>query len=493
MRLALVFNPFKYKVHEENIRIVQKYFGLFPPLSLAWVASIAEQNGHTVIIIDARTLNLSKEEVLGRLKEFKPDILGFMMTTYMFPETLGWIRYLKESLKVPVVVGGYNLRVYPRESISHPEIDFGVVEQAYYTIPLLFQELEGERKFENVPGLAYKKNGNIIVTAHPQEIDFDKFPNPARHLLPNELYAEFPTQRKNFTVMVTSLGCPMQCGFCEAGGTPYCSRSAETVANEIQECFSKFNVREIDFFDYEFTAVQQRVMDICSKIKARNLDVEWACRSRVDRINEKLLNEMKQAGCRRIYFGIESGSQEILDKVNKKITLGQVKNAIDMANNLGIQTLGFFLIGAPGETKKTVEETMCFAKQLNLDYVQFSKCLAKPLTGLWKDVVKSSGKDYWKDWVLGRELDRPLPRPWTELTNQEIDNLTRRAYLSFYCRPGFLLGAIRKVRSFKELRRKFMALMDMLFKQEVNSRQDPQFCAYNENLFISRRKYSIKR
>ncbi|MBM3245609.1 MAG: cobalamin B12-binding domain-containing protein, partial [Candidatus Omnitrophica bacterium] len=151
MRLALVFNPFKYKVHEENIRIVQKYFGLFPPLSLAWVASIAEQNGHTVIIIDARTLNLSKEEVLGRLKEFKPDILGFMMTTYMFPETLGWIRYLKESLKVPVVVGGYNLRVYPRESISHPEIDFGVVEQAYYTIPLLFQELEGERKFENVP------------------------------------------------------------------------------------------------------------------------------------------------------------------------------------------------------------------------------------------------------------------------------------------------------------------------------------------------------
>ncbi|MEW5818461.1 MAG: radical SAM protein, partial [Spirochaetota bacterium] len=355
-------------------------------------------------------------------------------------------------------------------------------EQAYYTIPLLFKELEGERKFENVPGLAYKKNGNIIVTAHPQEIDFDKFPNPARHLLPNELYAEFPTQRKNFTVMVTSLGCPMQCGFCEAGGTLYCARSAETVVNEMEECSGKFNIREIDFFDYEFTAVQQRVLDICSKIKDRKLNIKWACRSRVDRINEKLLHEMKSAGCSRIYFGIESGSQEILENVHKKITLNQVKDAVGMAKGFGIQTLGFFLIGAPGETRGTVKETVRFARQLGLDYVQFSKCLAKPLTGLWKEMVKNSGEDYWKDWVLGRELDRSLPRPWTQLTNQEIDNLTKRAYISFYCRPLFLFRAVRKVRSFKELRRKFMAFLDMLFRQENVSHPDSGFLAYNENL-----------
>ncbi|RKX92350.1 MAG: hypothetical protein DRP84_10150, partial [Spirochaetes bacterium] len=202
MKLALVFNPFKYKVHEENIRVVQKYFGLFPPLSLAWVAAIAEKAGHQVILVDARTLELSKEETLEILKSFKPDIMGFMMTTYMFPDTLEWIKFLKASLSIPVVIGGYNLRVYPRESLFHPEIDFGVVEHAYYTIPALFEELEKEEPdFDNVPGLVYKKNGKIIITPHPQRIIFDDFPAPARHLLPNELYAEFPTERRNFTVM----------------------------------------------------------------------------------------------------------------------------------------------------------------------------------------------------------------------------------------------------------------------------------------------------
>ena len=141
MRIGLVFNPFRYKVHEENIRIVQKYFGLFPPLSLSWVAAIAEKAGHEVILIDARTLRLSQQETLDILRDFKPDILGFMMTTYMFPETLEWIRFLKRHLKVPVMVGGYNLRVYPRESVSHPEIDFGIVEHAYHTVPALLSEL----------------------------------------------------------------------------------------------------------------------------------------------------------------------------------------------------------------------------------------------------------------------------------------------------------------------------------------------------------------
>ena len=207
MRLALVFNPFRYKVHEENLRIVQKYFGMFPPLSLAWVAAIARDAGHEVTIVDARTLRLTKEEVRERLKEFKPDIMGFMMTTYMFVDTMEWIRYLKKELQVPVVVGGYNLRVYPRESISHPEIDYGVVEQALETLPQLLSALEGRRKLEDVVGLVYKDNGRIMLNA-PRPVSFEKFPFPARDLLPNDLYAEFPTERKNFTVMVTSLGCP---------------------------------------------------------------------------------------------------------------------------------------------------------------------------------------------------------------------------------------------------------------------------------------------
>ena len=481
MKIAFVFNPFKYKLHEENLRIVQKYFGLFPPLSLAWAAAIAEKAGHTASIIDARTLRLSMEETLERLREFEPDILGFMMTTYMFRETLEWISYLKKHLKVPVVIGGYNLRVYPRESLSPPEIDFGVVEQAYYTLPALLSELEGDRRFEDVPGLIYKEGGRIIVTPHPQTIVFDDFPNPARHLLPNHLYAEFPTERKNFTVMVTSLGCPMHCIFCEAGRTAYNPRSPLTVVNEMEECYDRYGVREIDIFDYEFPMIRERTLAICRELQRRKLDLTWACRSRVDTVNAELLEEMYQAGCRRIYYGLESGSQETLDRINKGITLKQITETIGLTKEIGIRPLGFFLVGVPGETKASVKQTVRFAKKLDLDYIQFSKLTAKPLTGMWREMVKENGYDYWREYILGRTEEKVLPRPWTELSNDEIDRLTRWAYVSYHSRPEFLFRMVLQVRSFDEFKRKFLAFLDMVLKQEGESRLDEKFLAYDEN------------
>lgn len=478
MRFALVFNPFKYKVHEENLRIVQKYFGMFPPLSMSWVASIARDAGHEVTIIDSRTLGLSMEETLRRLKEFQPDILGFMMTTYMFQDTLEWIRYLKKALKVPVVVGGYNLRVYPRETLSHPEIDYGVIEHAYDTVPQLFEALEGKRKLSEVAGLAYKEDGEVKITA-VKPVVFEKFPNPARDLLPNELYAEFPTERKNFTVQVTSLGCPFKCVFCEAGRTPYNPRTPETVVDEMEECYTRYSVREIDIFDYDFTVDKKRVMAICQEMKRRNLDILWACRSRVD-IDADLLETMAAAGCGRVYYGIESGSQETLDRISKGITLDQVRNTIRTTKDLGMRALGFFLIGAPGDTKKSIRQTVGFAKELDLDYVQFSKCLAKPLTPLWKEMKKLEGKDYWAEWIMGHEVDRSLPRPWTELSNKELDQLAKWAYVSFHSRLSFLIKATLKVRSFSEFRRKFLGFLEMVFSQEKQSTEDKDFVAYRD-------------
>jgi radical SAM superfamily enzyme YgiQ (UPF0313 family) len=481
MRLGLVFNPFSYKLHEENLRVVQRFFGLFPPLSLAWVAAIAEKAGHEVVLIDARTLRLSREEVLARLREFSPDILGFMMTTYMFRETLDWIRFLKAALKVPVVVGGYNLRVYPRESVAPPEIDFGVVEQAYHTLPALLSELEGGRRFGDVPGLVYKEGGRPVVTPHDLPIDFDLFPNPARHLLPNDRYAEFPTERRNFTVMVTSLGCPRRCLFCEAGGTRYAPRRPATVVAEMEECYLRHGVREIDIFDYEFPCLRERTREICRLLKEKRMDLEWACRSRVDSVDEPLLREMHAAGCRRIYYGLESGAQEILDRVNKGITLAQVEETVRLTREIGIRPLGFFQIGAPGETRETIRRTVRFAKRLNLDYVQFSKTLAKPLTPLWKKLVEETGRDYWRDYILGDTPDMVLPRPWTGLSNEEIDRLARRAYLSYHSRPGFLLRSAMRVRSWSEFRRKARALLEMRFSQENVSTADARFTVYDDD------------
>ncbi|HLD29147.1 MAG TPA: radical SAM protein [bacterium] len=499
MKVALVFNPFSYKVHEENIRIVQKYFGLFPPLSLAWVAAIARRAGHEVTIIDARTLRLDKNEVLNKLIHFKPDVMGFMMTTYMFPETMEWLRFLKTELAMNgvnprVLIGGYNLRIYPKESLCHPEIDFGCLEHAYYTVPALLAELEKSRPdFSSVPGLVWKKGGEILINPHPRKIDFDLFPNPARDILPNELYAEFPTQRKNFTVMITSLGCPYRCQFCEAGGTPYSPRSPGTVLNEMEECYRVHGIREIDIFDYEFTAVRSRVKEICEGILERGLDLTWACRSRVDTVDEELLGLMRESGCRRIYWGIESGNQQVLDRMRKGITVEQIADTVRMSSRIGIQNLGFFLVGVPGETRGSVEANLAFAKKLDLDYVQFSQLLAKPGTIFWEEMKASGWRDYWADWIMGREKDRMLPRPWlTTLKNEEVNELAHRAYVKYHSRIWFLLSHAFKCRSVTEFLRKFFAYIDMVFFQEKIARPAKKFRAYSENILkVLLKKYAF--
>jgi radical SAM superfamily enzyme YgiQ (UPF0313 family) len=255
----------------------------------------------------------------------------------------------------------------------------------------------------------------------------------------------------------------------------------ETVLQEIQECYDRYGIREIDMFDYEFLINRKRALGICQEIQKRKLDILWACRARIDSVDDELLKEMAAAGCGRIYYGIEAGDQEMLDRVNKGITLDKIRETIRLTKKHGIRSLGFFLIGSPGETRETIRKTVKFAMSLGLDYVQFSKTTAKPLTSMWHDMVAESGYDYWREYILGNAEEAALPRPWTELTNDEIDELALRAYKKFHARPFFLLRHTLKVRSWTEFKRKFLAFSDMMMRQEEVSKADPSFRCYGED------------
>lgn len=295
MKIAFIFAPFSHKKFEEDIDVVSREFTQPPPLGLAYAAAIAEQHGHEAIIIDANVKpRHSKKEVVDKILGSGAQMVGFMLTAYMFQQTLEWIKFIKQNTGLPVLVGNMLLDLYPLEVMSHKEIDYGIIGPAAKNLPRLLYNLERGRNLDDIDGLVFRQDGKVYINPPlTLEEDFKALPFPARHLLPNEKYYTILSKRKNFTIMITSKGCPSRCGFCYVKNIPYSSRPVEKIIDEIEECYKSHNIREVEFFDPLFTLDRQRVIDISRQIRKRKLDVIWACRSRVDTVDDELLDEMK--------------------------------------------------------------------------------------------------------------------------------------------------------------------------------------------------------
>lgn len=469
MKIAFIWPPFDHKLFEEDLDIVSTEFAQPPPLGIMYAAAIAEQHGHECIVIDANVKpRLTKEEVLKKVEEFNPDMLGYLLTVYMFRQTHEWIKYLKDNTGLPVVVGNICLDYYPNEVMSHPEIDYGIIGPATKNFPELLSRIEKKKSIEDIAGLIFRKNGQICINpAITLKEDFSILPFPARHLIDNSKYHTIVSKRKNFTVMMTSKGCPFTCNFCIVENIPYSYRTPEATVDEIEHCYRNFNIREIEFFDPLFNCNKDRVIKICKEIIRRKLDIRWACRARADLMDGEILKWMKSAGCHRIYYGVESGSDVILRKMGKRLSKDKVKEAIYMTKKEGMLTLAFCLIGSTGDTYETVSESINYVCSLPLDYAQFHKCVAKPGTPLYEQVKKETGRDYWSEYILGTAGEERLPSPWTTLTENEIEELTLKAYHKFYFRPKKLLQLLVSIKSPAELGRYIRSTIGLL-----NSKSD---------------------
>lgn len=473
MKIALIHSPYKHKIFSENLSTVDEEFCLAPPIILAYVAAILERHGHKVQLLDAHALGLSKEQALEQMKIFQPDILGFRAETYHFHDALEWVSYLKENLNIPVFTGGINLSLYPQETLSHQEIDYGIIGDALDSLPKLIKALEYKDNIDDIRGIIYKKNGKIFVNRLQDTFaDFDSFPFPARHLLPNEAYYSLISQLKNFTIMLTTIGCPFFCTFCAIHpNTHYRIRSAKNVVDEIEFCCRDFGIREIDFFDATFFLPRPRAFEIFEGIKKRRLKIEWSCRARVDVVDEDVLRQAACAGCRQIYYGIESVNTKVLKAIKKDIKIGQIRQVIKWSKKYGIRTMGFFMVGNLGDTKESVRSTIDFAKTVGLDFIQVCMTIAKPGTELDELMIKETGKDYWRKHVLGKKIEGRLPTPWSSLSEIEIEALTKEFYIKFYFRPKIIWNRIAQLKSFEELKRYIgVGLKILRQKSELYSR-----------------------
>ena len=444
MKILLVNPPYEESVYTE------------PPLGLAYIAAMLE-NDFEVRIFDCVAMGWNLERYGEELRNFSPTIVGITAMTPTLSSAAAVARTTRKILpEARIVLGGPHITLLAEETMKEiPEIDFGVMgEGEYVTRDLAFALKDG--KPLDFKGIIYRKEGQIINNGRSDLIqDLDALPFPARHLLPVDKYTKVVGEPKKFATMMTARGCPYNCIFCAKAifGRIYRERSVKNVIEEIVQLKKEYGVKEIVFYDDSFTLNKDRIMNLCDELIKLDYKIKWKCETRVNLIDEELLKRMKEAGCYVIAYGIESGVQRNLDFLSKGVKLEDIRKGVKITKDAGIEVEAYLIIGIPWETKEEVEETIKFAKQLDVDYVQFSILTPLPDTELYK-YAKEHGLMEEVDWCkfsyFGDKAS--VTMKLENFTPEELQALKNRAMKEFYMRPKYILKRIASIRSFGEFK-----------------------------------------
>lgn len=441
---------------------IENIIGIYPPLGLLYLAAVLEKEGHKTNILDAQLNDLSDNEIRKKIENFKPDFVGITCMTPNIQRVYEIAKIVKEiSKNIMVVVGGPHLSVYPTETLTNQFIDYGIIGEGEYTFLDLLNNIEKSKKIEKIPGIIFKKNGKIINNGPRIVEDLNKLPFPARHLIENEKYHCLIAE-KPFTILITARGCPWRCGFCFKTPSDFKVRfrSPDNVVDEMIECKRKYKMKEIMIYDDTFTTSKNHIEALCKKIIERKLDIIWEAQTRVDsNLTKSLLELMKKAGCIRLRIGVENGNQNILNIMNKKIKINQVKKLFRSVRLSGIETFANFIIGYAYENVRTINKTINFAKELNPDWAMFYAAVPYPNTDLYRKAFETGiiENDYWLDFVKNKKVGE-IPY-FIENANKWV----KKAYMNFYFRPSFTLNNIRKINSISKIKLYSKGFISLLF------------------------------
>ncbi len=426
-----------------NILLVKPWAKLptyFPPLGLAYLGASLEKAGHSVKILDLTVESIDRNDFNSLLQKYKPDAVGIGCMATEFNDALEVASICKEVMPwLPVIVGGPLPTSIPHAFLEQPTIDIAVLGEGEATIVELLEVLQTGRSLEGVQGIAYKEDGKLRFNSPRSPIlDLDSLPFPARHLLPIEKYFS-PFENwlakgsdVRATTMISSRGCPYKCIFCDKNvfGAKWRGRSAANIVDEIELLARDYGINGLLFSDDMFDFSRKRVYQICDEITSRGLDVVWGVNSRVNHADEEMYKRMKQSGCRYVGFGIESGNQDILDFMCKNISLTQVRDAVNIANGVGLRTMGYFMIGMMGDNKETIKQTIEFAKGLDLDSGGFSKVTPLPGTVLFQ-LAKEQGFIGNEDSATSDQFGSAVSLT-RDLDSEQLDKIVERAYWQFF-------------------------------------------------------------
>jgi len=419
---------------------------LFIPLGLGYLAAVLEENQYEVNVIDCQIFKPSPKQLEAQLSKTNADIIGITTSTLTYWPAVEIVKTAKKVLpRTLTVLGGPHVTVLPEQTLNEaPEVDVVVRGEGERTLLELAGLLsEGKREsFSKVAGITFRKNGKIFNTQDRAFIEnLDELPHPAYKHFPLEKYR---IAGKNYLPIITSRGCPFQCTFCLASkmcGTHFRTRSPTKVLDELEWLRDEHNADVFAFYDDTFTIDKKRVNAICDEMKARKFDLPWDCRTRVDQVNKEILTKLKNANCKLIHFGVESGSQKMLDAVKKRTTVEQNARAIQLAKQVGISVAISVVVGYPGETPQMLQETFQFIRRTKPDFVYVCQAIPYPGTEML-ELLYQLGWEVSTEWNKFDEQSPVFKSPL--LSPQQIDEERGRFYDEFLSPTYFIRKALKR-------------------------------------------------
>lgn len=378
---------------------LQESDGNLFPLGIGYLAAALKSN-HDVAAHHYNKMRQAREDIPRQVRAFQPDVIGFTCSTFNRGFVKEMIRVLRKmDCQTTIVVGGVHASFCYGQILKHYGADVVVIGEGDVTICDLCDALEQGRPLAVVEGIAYLAGKKVTLNPSRQSLrNLDDLP------LPDYSFAKPFIDRSGMAFMITSRGCPVRCTFCSTSsywGQSVRMNSVTRVVDEMEMLVSTFKVKKIFFHDDTFNLGVSRVIEICREILRRGIDVDWGCSCRVNPVSEEMLRIMVQAGCRHICWGIESGSVEMLKQIDKKISLAQIRNAYELSSKFSnvMSTGAFAMVGNPGETLETIEETVGFLNSTSItDHPSTSILYVLPGTLLYEK-LKNDGLISDGDWV----------------------------------------------------------------------------------------------
>ena len=346
---------------------ISKQSALYPPLGLASLASVLKQKNYQVKVIDL-SFDEKWEQIWSLTEE--GGIYGISFTSSLYNNAKRCLHIIRENDKnSKIVLGGPHASLLPEETLEDMGADIACIGEAEVTFPLVVETLQKGADLRSIKGIAFRDEDNkIVVNPEMEKIkDLDSFPFPDQSLFPYEKY--FKEKGFRELSIITSRGCPGQCTFCQPTiekmfGRKIRFSGSDYVVDQIRYLKEIF---KLDFFvisDDTFITKKKRVLELCEKIVSEKINIFWRCQTRISLLDREIIRVMKRAGCFVIALGVESGSQDILDLLQKRIKVEQIKQAFRICHEEGMLTHAYLMIGSLGESRKTIEETISLLREI---------------------------------------------------------------------------------------------------------------------------------